>query len=59
MGVIQGHAKLLESKVDGEDARWRLTTIQEQIGRISRIIQTLLNMARPGSKAHRPSSSRP
>ena len=47
MGVIQGHAKLLEGAVSGESAEWRLRTIQEQIGRISRIIQTLLNMARP------------
>ncbi|HEY5656640.1 MAG TPA: protoglobin domain-containing protein [Myxococcota bacterium] len=47
MGVIHGHAKMLESAVRGEDAEWRLKTIQEQIGRISRIIQTLLNMARP------------
>jgi signal transduction histidine kinase len=48
MGVIQGHAKLLESAVNGDNARWRLRTIQEQIGRISRIIQSLLHMARPG-----------
>jgi signal transduction histidine kinase len=48
MGVIQGHAKLLERAVSGEDARWRLVTIQEQVARISRIIQTLLNVARPG-----------
>ena len=47
MGVIQGHAKLLESAIQGEDAEWRLRTIQEQIARISKIIQTLLNMARP------------
>jgi signal transduction histidine kinase len=47
MGVIQGHAKLLEPAVASEDALWRLRTIQEQIGRISRIIQTLLNLARP------------
>jgi signal transduction histidine kinase len=47
MGVIQGHAKLLEPAVSSEDALWRLRTIQEQIGRISRIIQTLLNLARP------------
>ncbi len=47
MGVIQGHAKLLERAVEDEKARWRLRTIQEQIGRISRIIQTLLGMARP------------
>ena len=48
MGVIQGHAKLLEGDVAGDNARWRLRTIQDQIGRISRIIQSLLNMARPG-----------
>jgi PAS domain S-box-containing protein len=47
MGVIQGHAKLLEKHIDNESARWRLKTIQDQIGRISRIIQSLLNMARP------------
>lgn len=47
MGVIQGHAKLLESKLTDEQARWRLQTIQDQIARISRIIQSLLNMARP------------
>jgi signal transduction histidine kinase len=50
MGVIQGHAKLLEPEVSGEQARWRLRTIQEQIARISKIIQTLLNMARPGRR---------
>jgi two-component system sensor kinase FixL len=47
MGVIQGHAKLLEKHVSNENAQWRLQTIQEQIGRISKIIQSLLNMARP------------
>jgi signal transduction histidine kinase len=47
MGVIQGHAKLLGPAIQGEDAEWRLRTIQEQIARISKIIQTLLNMARP------------
>jgi signal transduction histidine kinase len=48
MGVIQGHAKLLEGAVSGDNARWRLRTIQDQIARISRIIQSLLAMARPG-----------
>ena len=47
MGVIQGHAKLLQPHVQGEDAQWRLQTIQEQIARISRIIESLLGMARP------------
>jgi signal transduction histidine kinase len=52
MGVIQGHANQLESAVSDEDAKWRLRTIQEQVGRISKIIQTLLNMARPGKSQH-------
>ncbi len=52
MGVIQGHANQLESAVADEDAKWRLRTIQEQVGRISKIIQTLLNMARPGKSQH-------
>ena len=47
MGVIQGHAELLESSVSDERGRWRLRTIREQIDRISRIIQALLNTARP------------
>jgi len=47
MGVIQGHAELLESSVSDERGRWRLRTIREQIERISRIIQALLNTARP------------
>jgi len=52
MGVIQGHANQLESAVSDENAKWRLRTIQEQVGRISKIIQTLLNMARPGKTRH-------
>jgi signal transduction histidine kinase len=59
MGVIQGHAKLLEPEVTGEQARWRLRTIQEQIARISKIIQTLLNMARPGRRRLVPVSLEP
>ncbi len=47
MGVIQGHADLLEAAVTDERARWRLQTIREQIDRISRIIQALLSSARP------------
>jgi signal transduction histidine kinase len=52
MGVIQGHAELLESSVTDERGRHRLRTIREQIERISQIIQTLLNMARPHEKEH-------
>ncbi len=51
MGVIQGHARMLESSVSDENDRWRLRTIQEQIGRITNIIQALLNIARPGKTA--------
>ena len=38
---------MLEGKVAGEDAKWRLQTIQDQIARISRIIHTLLEIAHP------------
>jgi signal transduction histidine kinase len=54
MGVIQGHAELLESSVTDERGRHRLRTIREQIERISEIIKTLLNMARPHEKEHVP-----
>jgi signal transduction histidine kinase len=50
MGVIRGHAELLESSVSDERGRKRLQTIRDQIDRISHIIQTLLNMARPGGR---------
>jgi signal transduction histidine kinase len=47
MGVIRGHAEALESAVEGERAQWRLRTIREQIDRIAKIIEVLLNVARP------------
>jgi signal transduction histidine kinase len=47
MGVIRGHAEALEGNVQGEKAQWRLRTIRDQIDRISLIIQSLLNIARP------------
>jgi signal transduction histidine kinase len=53
MGVIQGHAKLLEPAVQDENARWRLRTIQAQIARIARIMESLLNMARPTARRAR------
>jgi len=53
MGVIQGHAKLLEPAVTGDDAKWRLDTIQEQIGRITKIIQSLLKMSNPERRARK------
>ena len=50
MGVIQGHAELLESSVGDDQGRERLRTIREQVDRIAHIIQTLLNMARPSAR---------
>ncbi|MEE8164632.1 MAG: protoglobin domain-containing protein, partial [Myxococcota bacterium] len=47
MGVIRGHAEALERAVEGERAKWRLNMILEQIDRITSIIQSLLNIARP------------
>lgn len=54
MGVIQGHAELLESSATDERSRWRARAIGEQIGRISHIIQTLLNIARPREPVREP-----
>jgi signal transduction histidine kinase len=54
MGVIRGHAELLESAVSDERGRARLQTIRDQIDRISHIIQTLLNMARPSARGDAP-----
>jgi len=54
MGVIQGHAEALEPSVTDEKGQWRLRTIRAQVERISRIIQALLNMARPHGLAREP-----
>ncbi len=54
MGVIRGHAELLESSVSDEKGRWRLETITQQIDRISGIIQALLNLARPREPVREP-----
>jgi len=59
MGVIQGHAELLESAVTEERERSRLRIIREQIDRISRIIQSLLNTARPREPVRIPVSVAP
>ena len=56
MGVIRGHAELLERDVHEERGRWRLRTIQEQIDRISRIIEALLDLARPHKPAYQPTA---
>jgi signal transduction histidine kinase len=57
MGVIQGHAEMLESSVGDERGRWRLRTIREQIDRISHLIQTLLSAARPRAPVRIPISA--
>jgi len=59
MGVIQGHAELLESSVTDERGRRRLRTIREQIDRISRIIQALLSTARPREPLRAPLALEP
>jgi signal transduction histidine kinase len=46
MNVIHGHTELLESAVTDPKGRSRLRIIREQIERISKIIRTLLNVAR-------------
>lgn len=56
MGVIRGHAEILEGSASSERDRWRLRTIQEQIDRISRIIETLLDLARPHAPDFQPVS---
>jgi signal transduction histidine kinase len=47
MGVLRGHAEALEGAVEGERANWRLRMIIEQLDRITSIMQSLLNIARP------------
>jgi len=59
MGVISGHAEALEPLVSDEKGRWRLRTIREQVERISRIIQALLNMARPRQTVREPVALEP
>jgi signal transduction histidine kinase len=52
MGVIQGHAEMLESYVGDDAGRVRLRIIQEQIERIAGIMRNLLDMARPQDRSH-------
>ena len=54
MGVIQGHAELLEKAAGDDRSRWRARAIGEQVERISNIIQTLLNLARPREPVRQP-----
>jgi signal transduction histidine kinase len=54
MGVIRGHAEMLETSAGDEKTRWRLRTITDQIDRISGIIQGLLNLSRPRAPVYAP-----
>lgn len=47
MNVIMGYADMLERSLSDPKERERATLIKEQIGRIVRLVDTLLNMARP------------
>lgn len=52
MGVIRGHAEALEGSIEDERGRWRMQMIRDQIDRITSIIQSLLNIARPRESLH-------
>jgi two-component system NtrC family sensor kinase len=56
MGVIRGHAEMLEAAVSDDRSRWRLHTITQQIDRISGIIEALLNLARPREPVRAPTA---
>lgn len=47
MNVILGYAQMIQSSANDEATRERARIIREQVQRISQIIQTLLNFARP------------
>ena len=48
MNVILGYAQMIQGSANDEAIRERARIIREQVQRISQIIQTLLNFARPG-----------
>jgi signal transduction histidine kinase len=47
MNVILGYAQMIQASVQDEATRERARIIREQVQRVSQIIQTLLNFARP------------
>ncbi len=49
MNVILGYAKMLQRSIERQEDRERLETIVEQVRRITDLVHTLLNMARPRS----------
>jgi signal transduction histidine kinase len=50
MNVILGYAQMIQTSAPDEAIRERARIIREQVQRISQIIQTLLNFARPGGR---------
>lgn len=48
MGVILGYAEMLERSLEKPRNKERATIIAEQVRRVRDLIQTLLNLARPG-----------
>ncbi|MCP3986253.1 MAG: PAS domain S-box protein [bacterium] len=54
MNVIMGYADMLERSLTNPKERERATHIKEQIGRIVRLVDTLLNMARPAKSVFVP-----
>jgi PAS domain S-box-containing protein len=50
MNVILGYAQMIQSSVPDAATRERARIIREQVQRVSEIIQTLLNFARPGRR---------
>jgi PAS domain S-box-containing protein len=50
MNVILGYAQMIQSSAQDEAIRKRARIIREQVQRVSQIIQTLLNFARPGGR---------
>jgi PAS domain S-box-containing protein len=52
MNVILGYAQMLEGSASDEETRRTARVIAEQVGRVSGIIRTLLNIARPGERKH-------
>jgi two-component system sensor kinase FixL len=51
MNVILGYAQMIHASVKDEATRERARIIREQVQRVSQIIQTLLNFARPGERS--------
>jgi signal transduction histidine kinase len=52
MNIILGYARMLESAVEGEEDRERVRMIGEQTRRVTKLIETLLNLARPRPTQH-------